>query len=132
MTGRGGVWPLLGTVKALQDHYYPCNTNADFTFPGHGFILECACYSIPMEAQDVGKIERENCDSLLLAWLSTYKDSSHGCSMQQHIHVIASIAFLARCSSCQHIIKPTHSRTSSRPEMTKPCSPSRQLLKAST
>lgn len=64
-----GVWPLKGTTKKAMLHYFGEGANPTFQFPPSGIVLEVAYFSASLQDSDIGKMQRENCDTLLLAWL---------------------------------------------------------------
>ena len=59
------VWPDEGAVKKNLEHYYAGNDSFDFPPPGQ--LLEVCAYT--RSADDIGKWERENLDTIFFAWL---------------------------------------------------------------
>ena len=69
------VWPLLGAVQKAKEHWYGGNRfDQCYAFPPPGIPLNVACYKSPLDASQVGHVERENCDILFLSWLLRYKE----------------------------------------------------------
>ena len=44
-------------------------------FPGKGMVLEVAYFTKDIQKEGVGKFQRENADSMLLAWLMSYAEA---------------------------------------------------------
>ena len=67
-----GVWPLAGTVAKAYAHYY---ADGSVNFPPPGFLLEVSYYG-ELKQEHIGTIERDNHDTLFLAWLQMVKNAT--------------------------------------------------------
>lgn len=62
-----GCWPLLGTVQKAKTHWF--EERNDLRFPPGDKVVHLAFFGSGVLMQDIGRLQRENCDILLLAWL---------------------------------------------------------------
>lgn len=69
-----GCWPLKGVVQKAKAHWYE-NRTQGFAFPPSGQMLHLAFYGKSLLISDSGKLQRENCDVLFLAWMLRYKEA---------------------------------------------------------
>ena len=60
---------MRGNVEDVAEHYY----SSDYSFPGHGTVVECCIYSEKLQKSDIGNLQRENCDTQFLAWLTQWR-----------------------------------------------------------
>ena len=70
-----GCWPLKGTVMKAKTHWYEARLHQDFRFPPADKMLHVAFFGQSVLIGDLGKLQRENCDVLFLAWLLRYSEA---------------------------------------------------------